>query len=365
MIDSLKIGGAEVLLRDLVSGLLDDDFQIAVSYCTPGPMLPDFQAFNIPIYHLPRLARVDPFLILKACSVIRQFNPQILHTHLFKSDFHGRLAGRLCRVPVVISTLHNEDAWAKNPFLGRAYGATARFADHLIAVSEEVRQYHIRFSHLPTEKTTTILNGVDTNKFSPDPEAGAQLRGEFGISPTTPLVGIVGRLLPQKDHHTFLRAAKNISKECPDARFLIVGDGDLRDQLEARARGLGLEKEIIFCGIRRDIPRVMSALDVLVFSSLWEGLPVALLEGMATARPVVSTAVGGVPNLVLDGKIGFLVPPSNPDALASACLKIIQQPSFAQQLGKAGRRLVEAEYSIQNMIRQTIALYQRYLTKAS
>ncbi len=364
MIDSLKIGGAEVLLKDLARGLTEASYDVAVAYSTPGPLIPDFEALDVSLTHLPRLARIDPLLLRKACVVMRDYQPHILHTHLFKSDLHGRLAGALCRVPVIISTLHNEDAWAQNKIFGRIYGATARHADHLIAVSEAVRQYHIRYSCICPDSITTIPNGVDTEKFAPDPAARAALRAELRIPLDVPLVGIVGRLLPQKDHGTFLAAAQGIYAIFPKARFLIVGDGALREALEVKARQLGLGDAVMFSGIRRDIPRVMAALDVLVFSSLWEGLPVALLEGMAAALPVVSTAVGGVPGVMIDGETGLLVPPSSPEALAAACVKVLQDAQMAASISAAARHLVEERYSIQSMIQKTIDLYEKHLSQS-
>lgn len=361
LIDGLNVGGAEVLLRDLADGLQRSGYRVSVCYSTPGPLVSDIAALNVPMTRLPRLARIDPVLLLNMIRVMRRERPQIVHTHLFKSDFHGRLAARLSNVPVVVSTLHNTHAWAKNPVLGKLYGASARFADTLIAVSDEVRTFAINHQYAAPEKIVSIANGVNMQRFEGHDSAGQQVRRELGIALDVPLIGVVARLSPQKDHETFLLAASKIAKVLPEARFLIAGDGALRETLIASARNLGLQQQVIFCGIRSDIPAVLSAIDLLVFSSRWEGLPVALLEGMATARPVVATAVGGVPGVVVHGSTGLLVPPGEPETLAEACVQVLSDPIRASQMGKAGRARVEAHYSMDAMIRQTIAVYESLL----
>lgn len=364
LIDGLNIGGAEVLLRDLAHGLLDDGrFQVSVGYSTPGPLVDQIAALGVPLTRLPRLARVDPLLLLNSWRLIRRERPQIVHTHLFKSDFHGRPAARLAGVPVVVSTLHNNSDWAKRPLLGQLYGANARLADRLIAVSEEVRTFSIDAMHLGEERVVAIRNGVPVERFVGNEPAGQALRAELGIAANAPLVGIVARLSPQKDHHTFLRAAAAIRRSLPDARFLIVGDGELRAELEAAAGALGLGEAVIFAGLRRDIPVVLAALDLLVFSSAWEGLPVALLEAMAASRAVVSTAVGGVPGVLVDGSTGLLVPPGDPEALAAAIAALLGDPARRAAMGRAGYERAVANYSIQAMVQTTIELYRQLLAQ--
>jgi glycosyltransferase involved in cell wall biosynthesis len=363
IIDSLGVGGAEVLLRDLVRGLQRRDYRVTVCYSTPGPLVPEMAALGVPTIRLSRLARIDPLLLMGMCRVIHRDLPQVVHTHLFKSDFHGRLAARLSGVPVIISTLHNSDAWARNPVLGRLYGATARWADRLIAVSEEVRKYAITRTRVQPEKVVTIPNGVSLERFSGQEAAGRALRGALSLPVDAPLIGIVGRLMPQKDHSTFLRAAAEMLRAEPRARFLVVGDGQLREQLVAQANDLGLAKAVTFCGLRKDIPAVMAALDLLVFSSRWEGLPVTLLEGMAAGRPVAATAVGGIPGVVVDGVTGLLVSPGDPSALAAACLRVIHDPALGARMGQAGRARVKAHYSIEAMVERTVEQYKNLLSQ--
>lgn len=358
LIDGLNVGGAEVLLCDLVRYLRDEGYPISVGYSTPGPLVERLQALQVPLTCLPRRARIDPTLYQGMVQLIRREKPDLVHTHLFKSDLHGRLAARSCGVPWVVSTCHNNDGWAQNKLLGWLYGRTNLLADRVIAVSEEVRDYQVTHTYTPFEKFTVINNGVDVSRFTDQEKAGADLRVELGINPSAPVAGIIGRLTPQKDHASFLRAAALITKDLPKARFLIVGDGPLRKDLQSQATSLGLEKNLIFCGIRQDIPAVLAAIDLLVFSSKWEGLPITLLEGMAAARPVVSTNVGGVAGVICDEVTGLLVPPADPAALASACLQLLRDPKMRELLGKAGLSRVREQYSLQSMLRRTISLYE-------
>lgn len=366
LIDGLKIGGAEVLLRDLARGLRDAGFQVSVGFSTPGPIQASIREMGISLTRLPRFMRVDPVLLLGMCRLIRRERPQIVHTHLFKSDFHGRLAARLCRVPVVVSTAHNVDTWARWAPLGYLYGLTARLADRIVAVSDEVRDFQIRYTNTPAVKIVTINNGVNTSMFENQIEKGMAVREELGLNGATPVIGIIGRLERQKDHNTFLEAAANIKQVLPDARFLVVGDGSLREEIIARARALDLLPSVIFCGIREDIPAVLAAIDLLVFSSRWEGLPVTLLEGMASGLPIVSTAVGGIPGVVVENETALLVPPESPAELAKACLFVLQNKELAQRFGRSGRKRVVEKYSIQTMISCTVEMYgnlwQSYVT---
>jgi glycosyltransferase involved in cell wall biosynthesis len=361
LIDGLKIGGAEILLRELSVGLLRRGFRVSIGYSSSGPLVQELTALGLPLTRLPRLMRIDPILFCGMLSLIRRESPQIVHTHLFKSDFHGRLAARISGVPVVVSTLHSIDPWAQERSLGRLYGWTARFADRVIAVSEDVRRFHATHTGIPEEKLVTIENGVDIHRFAGLESVGRAVRKELGFDDAALVFGVVGRLTPPKDHSTFLKAAALILKKAPKARFLIVGDGPLRKDLEIQAQKTGLANAVIFTGLRKDVPALLAALDVLVFSSLWEGLPVALLEGMAAARPIVATTVGGIPEVVLPDKSALLVPPGDAHALAQACLRLASDSATRHSMGQAGLERVVARYGIDAMIDRTAALYAKLL----
>jgi len=356
LIDGLNIGGAEMLLRELSVGLRRHGFRVTIGYSTPGPLAGDLTSLGFPLTRLPRLMRIDPILFGGMIRLMRKDPPHIVHTHLFKSDFHGRLAAHVAGVPIVVSTLHSIDRWAQKPLLGKMYGWTARFADRLIAVSEDVKNFHMAHTAVEESKFTIIENSVDFQRFAGQESAGQALRREFRFNDSTPVFGIVGRLTPSKDHETFLRAAKLILQSVPGARFLVVGDGPLRKDLEARAVEFGLQHALIFTGLRKDIPAILASLDVLVLTSLWEGLPVSMLEGMASAKPVVATRVGSIPDAVTEDT-AFLASPSDPAAIAQACIKLAEDPDLRLRMGRAGLKHVAAHYGMDGMVDRTTALY--------
>lgn len=363
IIDSLKYGGAEILLRDIAASLKELDQEVMVCYCTEGPLSQDLSAMGIPVKKLSRMGRIDPGLLLRMYIEIRKFKPDIVHTHLFKSDIHGRFAARLAGVPVVISTLHNNDRWAVRFPLGWLYGLTARFADRIVAVSKNVGQYHLRHTSLSAEKLVIIENGVDQAKFTLQEAAGLKVRREFQIKDGEHLIGIIGRLQPQKDHVNFLKAAARLKSMMPDVRFLIVGDGELRDDILRLISELRLEDNVIVAGPRSDIPAVLKALNLLVISSQWEGLPVVLLESWAARIPVVATAVGGIP-LAADGGEAYLVPANDPIALATACFDILNDKERRDRMIDAGYEKVARHYSLKAMILRLLDLYRDQMEKS-
>lgn len=361
LVDSLNIGGTEGKLYDLIAGLLKRRYRVSVGYCTPGPWADKLKELGVGVTRLRYFGRIDPILLVRMLRLIQRDPPQIVHTHLFKSDFHGRLAARLAGVPVVIGGLHNSDPWARNHLFGLMYGATARFTDCLISVSEEVRQYHIMHTGVAPEKILTIENGVDIERFKGQGEAGQKVRNELGIDPNAVVFGVIGRLKPQKGHDLFLEAAKEILNQHPTVRFLIIGDGPLRSELEVKARQLGLCPALIFTGVREDIPALLSALDVLVLSSRWEGLPNVILEAMAAARPVVATSVDGVHGVVRSGVTGLLVPPGDPLSMAQACLGLVSNSDLRTRFGQAGYEYVSQQYNLDTMIDRYDECYSEQL----
>lgn len=360
VIDGLKIGGAEILLRELSAGLLKRDFRVSVAYSTPGPLLEDMKGLGVTLIRIPRLLRVDPYQFYNLYCSIKKMSPAIVHTHLFKSDFHGRPAARLAGVPVVLSTLHSIDRWAERSPLGKLYGLTAQFADKVIAVSDTVRDFHVAYTGISETKIVTIENGVDANRYANIDSADSTIRREYAIPGDAIVYGIIGRLTQPKGHETFLLSAKLILDKVPQARFLVVGDGPLRDKLIRQADELALREKIFFTGFRDDIPRILAALDVLVISSHWEGLPVILLEGMAASKPVVATAVGGIPSVVTK-ESGFIVPPSDPSALALCCVELAGSTELRTRMGKAGCERVRKNYSLDVMVDRTVNLYMELL----
>jgi glycosyltransferase involved in cell wall biosynthesis len=360
-IDSLKIGGAEMLLLNMLKRY-HPKHQVEVVYFTEGPLHEDVTAMGVPIHRISKRGLKDPFAFLRLLRIIRRFKPDVIHTHLTKSDVSGQLMGFLGGVPVRVVSLHNNDSWRTNSFFSTLMRLIVSPAQKYIAVSEAVRDFIVENSHYPEDKMLVIENGIDLDRFDPA-KITPYDRKLWGVSEDTPVVAIIGRLQPQKAHTVFLEAAAIVKQEMPQARFLIVGDGDLRDELEVKRDELGLQQEVIFAGIIRDIPAVLASVDLLTFSSDWEGLPVALLEGMAMQKPVVSTAVGGVPLVVHDGVNGLLVAPRQPQKLAAELLRVLRDPALAQRLGQSARQTIAERYSAAVMHDRILDLYRNLLEK--
>jgi glycosyltransferase involved in cell wall biosynthesis len=294
--------------------------------------------------------------------LMRAWQPQIVHTHTAKAGLLGRLAARAAGVPTVVHTFHGHVLRGyfsppKQALFRRLEALLARAADALVAVSESVKQDLVALGVARAEKIRVIPLGLELRALAATLPRG-RLRREAGLSDDTPLVGMVGRLVPIKDVPSFLRAARLVADARPSVRFALVGDGEERPALEALASGLGLERAVHFCGWRQDLAPVYGDLDVVVNASRNEGTPVALIEALAAARPVVATAVGGTPDLLGRGERGRLVPAGEPEALARAILETLDQPEAAKQRACRGRDHVIATHSSERLFRDMDALYR-------
>ena len=213
----------------------------------------------------------------------------------------------------------------------------------------------------PIAASAKIRNGIRIAELHP--EGGRRIRTELGIAENIPIVGIVGRLSPQKDYPTFLKAAAEVLRAVPEAVFLIAGDGSLRHELEKLAAGLTIESRVRFLGYRTDILDVVSTFDVFVLSSLWEGLPLAVLEAMALEKPVVATSVPGTAEAVVDGESGYLVPLKDSPVLAQKTVELLRDPEKSRKMGKAGRRRVVDYFDLGRMVDEHERLYRRLLER--
>jgi len=229
-------------------------------------------------------------------------------------------------------------------------------------VCEMARQAEIERARVSPDKVVTIYNGVQTNEFAAlAARAAARGRRAFGIPAGAPLVGAVGRLHRQKGFTDLITALAQVREHLPAVRLLLVGDGELRGDLEAHAQALGLSEVVTFAGLRTDIPEILAELDLFALPSLWEGLPNVVLEAMAAGLPVVATAVGGTPEVVVDGVSGLLVPPHDPAALAEALVFLLRDPGMRRKIGQAGRKRVGQCFSVGQMVRKTEDLYETLL----
>jgi glycosyltransferase involved in cell wall biosynthesis len=363
LITELNVGGAERIVEQLASGLLRDRYNVKVACLyDPHAIGADIQAAGIPVIDLDMRNKVDLRAPYRLFRLLQAGNVQILHAHLFHANFLAATVGRLARVPVIIATRHSvEIGGRRREWINRL---VRPLCDAVVAVSREVYEAEVRRSEIDLDKLVMIPSGVGVQIFEAvDQASTGRLQSLWKIRPEFRLVGTVGRFVEPKGYTYLLDALAKIRTQISDAKALLVGDGALRQPMEEKARELGLSDTVVFTGTRRDVPQVLALLDVFVLPSLWEGLPIALLEAMAAGLPVVATAVGGTPEVVVDGVTGILVPPRDPDALAEAILTLLHDPDLRRKMGQAGRERVRGHFSVEKMVKETEGLYRRLLTE--
>jgi glycosyltransferase involved in cell wall biosynthesis len=296
--------------------------------------------------------------------LMRQYKPDVVHTHTAKAGFTGRVAAWLAGVPVIVHTFHGHVfrgyfSPRKTQMFLTLERLTARMSDAVITLTEALKgEIADEFLVTHREHVVVLPLGFDLSPFLSAQRGNGAFRRRWGVPDDALLVGIVGRMVPVKNHALFLEAAAKVRQARPDARFALVGDGELRAEIEAQVDALGLRDAVIFTGWQRDLAEVYADLDTLVISSVNEGTPVSVIEALATGCAVVTTAVGGLPDLLEGGKLGALVPSGDADALASALLDSNVPRPTAET-----RQLMHQRYSVDRLVSDLDALYRRLLAK--
>jgi glycosyltransferase involved in cell wall biosynthesis len=314
-----------------------------------------------------RLGPADIVAVARIRRLIRDFRPDIVETHTTKAGIVGRLAARLEGSPVVLHIYHG------HVLDGHYYGAIktwmarcaerglARMSDRLVAVSARVKDDLVKYKVASPEHISIVEPGLDLAPMLRCRLERGALRRELGLDPAVPLVGIVGRLTPIKNHRLFLDAAVALLAVRPDVHFVVVGDGEIGPLIRARARALGVMARVIFTGWRYDLPRIYADLDVLVSCSTSEGTPFTIIEAMAAGCPVVATRVGGVPDLLDDQATGLLVPPAQPEPLVGAILQLLRDRDLARALARSAAARAEVRFGPARLASDMDALYTELL----
>lgn len=365
LIKSLGLGGAENLLLSTARRESPRGVRYSFGYFLPwkdalvGPLretggevtcFPARSAAGI-------LARVP-----RVASHLRVGGVDLVHCHLPLAGVAGRLAGRWAGVPVVY-TEHNV-LERYHPLTRRANLWTWRLQRQVVAVSAEVAASIARRagSRVPVR---VVTNGVPVERLRRDPDAAAEVRRRLGVASEAPLVGQVAVFRAQKRLDLWIEAARAIHERLPEARFALIGDGPLAGEVRQRVAAAGLAGVVHLPGLQEDVRPHLSALDVLMISSDFEGLPLVVLEAMALEVPVVSTAVGGIPEAVVDGETGRLVPRGEAAALADAVVGLLAtSEEVRRRMGAAARRRVEASFGTARMLDELEDLYDRVLSGA-
>lgn len=311
----------------------------------------DFDVRTIPDPH-----RFAPGVVRQVAAEVRAGSFDLLHTHDYRSDLIGFLVAHRLSIPMVCTVHGYSDSTMSLRIYKWIDLVILRLTDRVIAVSGHLRDQLLSVGLRP-DRVTVARNAIDVAGFTLDALPRGQIRRELGLA-DGPLVTVVGRLSGEKGHYDLLRAGVLVKAAEPTVRFLIVGDGPLRNQLETMATEVGLADSVIFTGYRSDVASCLAASDLFVLPSLREGIPSVLLEAMSIGLPVICTRVGGVPEVVTDGETGMLVAPSSPTQLAEAILYLLYDPARAQQMGVKGRDRVVAEFAPARVVAQWAEIYR-------
>lgn len=363
VITDTNIGGAGRYLLNLLTQPAFDDLEVLVA-CPDGALSKRIDAVGLERIPIPgQDVSFSPKLTRELYRLMREVRPDIVHTH---SSLSGRIAAKTCRTPVVY-TKHNlvripNEAGVVPPKAGSLKRLVNRavaslLSDQVIAVSAGVEKELVE-SGIPASLVTAIPNGIDLSPYRP--RRARPKDGQRGV-----IFGTVARLHRQKALDVMLEAAKLVLASEPSARLIVGGTGPQEDVLKAKLKELRLEPYVKMAGFVSDVPGFLEQLDIYVLSSDYEGLPLAVLEAMGAGLPVVSTAVGGVPEAVVDGETGLLVPPRQPKALAQAMVRLAVDPDLAFRMGQAARKRAEELFDAKVMAEKTVQVYRRVLAGRS
>jgi len=280
----------------------------------------------------------------------------IVHTHGFKADLWGAIVGRLTGVPMIVSTIHNQEQYLENPIVGfLEKWIISPINDTIIVVSDGVKRFLIKTTGIPEKKIKKVCYGINPADINIDGEQ--DIREELGIYKDVPLIGCIGRLVKQKGHIYLIQAARKVLEKFPRAKFLIIGKGKLEKNLKKLTLDINLNSNIIFMGFRTDIYPIIDKMDLIVMPSLWEGFGLVLLEAMALGKPIVATNVGGIPEVIEDKETGILVSPNDPNILAEAIIYLLNNDSLAARMGERGKLTIRERFSLTRMVENIELIY--------
>ena len=322
---------------------------------------------------LPELTRsVNPLQDWKALGAIRralaEYRPQLVHTHSSKAGILGRLAAHQLGIPAV-HTVHGASFhFGQNPLLHHAYQwserKASRWCDHFITVCDAMIDKYVAAGIAPREKFTTIYSGMDVDKFLQPSRSSAEIRAELNIAPSDIVIGKVARLFHLKGHNYLIEAAAAVAAKVPNVRFLLVGDGILRAEYEARIAALGLTDHFRFAGLVAPdvVTDYLHAMDIVVHTSDWEGLARVIPQGLLAGKPVISFDIDGAPEVCIPEKTGLLVEHRNVKQLSDAMLRLAHDPELRQLFGDYGRLRCTDQFRHENMTARIREVYQKVLT---
>ncbi len=339
--------GGEQQLLYLLEGLQSRGHNNFIACQPKSPLEEKLLSKGVSVLSLPMRGEWDLFAAVRLAKIIKKNNIQIIHGHTAHAHTLGTLAAKInSKCKVIISRRVD---FHIHRLIKYKLGI-----DRIIAVSEGVKKVLIE-DGIDAEKISVIYDGIDLDRFN---KLGSNnyIYEEFNLKKDNLIIGIVAALAPHKHHQNFLESAKIVKETFPLARFLIVGEGKLEQELKELTEKLNLNNEVVFCGFRKDIAELISVFDVFVLSSYLEGMGSVLLEAMALSKPIVATKTGGIPEVVRDGKNGVLVPPRDSEALADGIIYLLKNEGIRRKMGESGKEMVK-DFGIDKMIERTGQVY--------
>ncbi len=364
ILPALPLNGAENLLLQICRNMNPEEVRTSILLIADGgPLVPDFEALGIPVTIIPKKGRYDLSIIWKVRSFLRQGQFDLIHTHLFTANLWGRL-GCAFLGPAVISSMHSIASIEKSvlrqteQFLDRLL---VPMTDAVVCVTLQVMRTMSQVARLPRSKLVTINNGVEI-PVDYDAMTKEDARSTLKVPKGLPILGIIGRFSKPKNHQAFLESLVLVREKFPDLLVLIVGIGELEESIRKKVSELGLEESVLFMGSRRDVPVILKALDALVIPSLWEGLPIVLLEALVSGTPVIATRVGGIPDVVEDRVTALLTAP-DPESLSKTMIWALDHPVEMLRIAESGNKMSRDCYDIRKTAQQYRDLYRSTLQR--
>ncbi len=368
LVEGFGLGGAEKKLLELVKRMDNNRFKTVICSLglegSSGNISKDFEKlkeYGIEVFEIPRKHRIDFDLLYKLLQIIKSRRIDVIMTTLYYADIMGAVTGTLGGVKAVFfwETISSPEWLVRRRFI--SYRAAVKFCDKVVSVSQRTADFLVEDRKIHPDKIKIIPYGVDLKKYSSG--KGHKIREKLDISEKDKIIGMVGRLVTQKGHIYLIDAAERIVKEYPDVRFLIIGEGELRSDLEKRVKDRKLDNNFIFLGSRDDVPDLLKVIDIFTLPSLFEGLPNVVLEAMASGKPIVATAVDGTKEAVIHGQTGLLVPLKDPEKLSAALIDLLDNPQKALDYGGKSRKRAEEYFSLEQQVKSFEDLYEKYFIK--
>ena len=354
---SLVAGGAEIYALTIAKNLAPARYTTALCALDQGGALePEIKRLGIPYSVMNRRQGIDLRLMWRLYRFFARKRPRIIHTHHFNQLFYSLIGAKLTGARIV-HTEHSLETYEGRRKMRIALRLLSIFCRKVVTIGNDSETFMREQVGISEKKLMVIRAGIDLKAFN---ESKEEARAALGLNAKERVVTIVARLYPEKNHRLLLAAFAKVCQHVADARLLIVGEGTEREAIEEEIKRLRLEERVRVLGVRRDVARILAATDVFALSSEREGLPIVVLEAMAAARPVVATAVGDLPSVIKDKETGFIVPPGDAGAFASALIELLNDASLAARIGEAARRCVQA-YGLEAMISRYQNLYEEVL----